>query len=165
MRSPERSLSAQEFEGDDYPLDGIMPDDLPVRDIRGDEDDWHLPDEAGAEAQSEASQAPADARAVAADSFESVGIASEIAPSPPAPGHHVPAYEAHVPAQQVETESAGLSAQYLLPGLEPDALSGEHEAPKRLTRSRRPRASSDKRALRTAQIELWPQTESPTPER
>src|SRR3712207_6308530 len=114
VRSPERSLSAQEFEGDDYPLDGIAPDDLPVRDISGDEDDWHLPDEAGAEAQSAASQAPADARAVAADSFESVGIASEIAPSPSAPGDHVPAHEAHVLAQQVETESAGLSAQYLI---------------------------------------------------
>ncbi len=165
MRSPERSLSVRELGGDDYPLDGIAPDDLPVQDIRGDEGEWHSPDPAGAEVQGNATQAPADARAVAADSFESVGIASEIDPSPPALGNHVPAHEVHVPAQQVETESAGLSAQYLLSGLEPDALSGELQAPKRLTRSRRPRASADKRALRTAQIELWPQTESPTPER
>ncbi len=165
MRSPERSLSAREPEGDDYPLDGIAPDDLPVRDIRGDEGDWRSPDEAGAEALGGSHQRPAGARVVAVGSLEVMGAALEIAPSPTAPDDQEPTPEASIPVPQVDTEAAEPPAQYMLPGLEPDAVSGQDHAPKRLARSKRPRARSDRHAHRTDQIELWPQTVGPSSER
>lgn len=89
MKNPQTS-SAQEHEGDDYPMDGIAPGDLPVRNIRGDEDERYPLDGAGTETADESRQGQAEARAVDADSFEVMSAASQIVPSPPASDDHQP---------------------------------------------------------------------------
>lgn len=163
LRSPHTS-SAREHEGDDYPLDGIAPDDLPVRDIRGDEDEGYSPEGAGAEARDESRQDQADARALAVDSFEVMSAASEIVPSPPASSDHQPTRESSIPARGMGTEVTKRPAQHTLPGLEPATLSGQEQVPKRGTRSGRSPLLSDRRPLKVAQMELWPQTKGSDPE-
>jgi hypothetical protein len=151
----------KELAGDDYLLDGIAPDDLPVRDIREDEMEWHSPDGPRAEAHvEEQGQSSADAHAVHRGSLEVLEAASENVSSPPPCSDHQPTPEAPVPGQQAEAEpAADLVAQSLLPGLEADFLSGHSNASTRMPRPRRQRAAFNKRALRAAQIELWPQTD------
>jgi hypothetical protein len=156
VRGSEGSFSAQEFEGDDYPMDGMAPDDHPVRDIRGDEEDWHCPDEAEPEAQGEPSQVMPDAQAIGADSSEAVSALTELAVSAPTPDHRALVPEAHAPVQPAEVGITECPAQPLLPRLE----AGRDDAPQRLPRPKRPRGSSRKRALNMAQIELWPRPES-----
>ena len=161
MTSPGGPASAAEFGGEDYPLDGFAPDDLPARDVRGDEDEEFSSGGVGAELLGEPDQVQADARATGEGGPEVIGAASEAFASPSAPDDHPPMLEAHAPVLQVEVDTAELPAQLLLPGLEPSP----DDAPQRLTRPKRAaRASSDRRALRMAQIELWPQPESADPE-
>lgn len=158
LRSREGSLSARESEDDDYPLDGLAPDDLPTRDVRGDEESWHPPDEAEAEALGRFGLGPANPRAVEADSFGPIGIASETAPSSAIIYECEPTPDASSPLQRVRIEAAEPPAQWVLPGLEPDALPTQIPTPKR---PRRPRGPSNKRILRAAQIGLWPKPEIP----
>jgi hypothetical protein len=150
----------KEHAGDDYPLDGIAPDDLPMRDIREDEVEWHSPDGPRAEAHvEEHGQDSADAQAVHRGRLK-IRAGPLEGSSLQDPHDHEPTPEAPVPEQQAEAEPpAEPVAQRLLPGLEPDFLLEHSNAPTRITRSRRPRAASDKRALSAAQIELWPQTD------
>lgn len=157
VRSPEGSFSSEQLEGDDYPLDGNAPDDLPVRDIREEEDAWLSSDEPRAMDLSEPPQRPTDVPAVEADSFNVVGALSALAASPPAPDERDPAPDVFSPLRHRATEVAEPTAQSVLPGLEPDARFGQDPAPKR---PRRPGNRSDKAALRAAQIELWPQPDA-----
>jgi hypothetical protein len=146
-------------EGDDYPVDETTPDDLPVRDVREDQEEWRSPDSAGCEGLGEHSQGLADAAEVHPGSLEVRGTPSQD-PIPHTVHHHPPTPEPPTPEQPVETASAEPPAQNLLSGLEPDASSGQGHTPQRITRARRPGTSADKRALRAAQIELWPQADS-----
>lgn len=156
VRSPESSFSVWEPAGDDYPLDGIAPDDLPVRDISEGEDAWLSSDEAGTEDLGEPRQRPPGARVGEADGFEVAGALSQFAAPPPAADEREPTSDVSSPVRHVAKVVAEPTAQSVLPGLESDARRGQDPAPKR---SRRPRSASCKHALRAAQIELWPQTD------
>ncbi len=90
LRSPEGSFTSEQLEGGDDALDGIAPDDLPVRDISEEDDDWPSPDEAGTEDLSEPRRRPTDAPAVAADSFAAAGGLSACAASPSTPDQREP---------------------------------------------------------------------------
>jgi hypothetical protein len=150
-------------EGNDYPVDSIAPDDLPERDIREDQEVWPSPDGAESDSFGEQSDASVDAAGVHRGSLEVRGIPSQD-PNPHTVHEDTLTPKAPLPEQPVEAASAEPSAQYLLPGLEPDVTSDEDHPPHRIKRSRRPRAPSDKVALRAAQIELWPQTDSSSAE-
>ena len=144
--------------------DGIAPDDLPVRDIREDQEEWSTSDSAGTKVRSENGQGLTDTRVVQPASREAMGTPLEAATFPQVPLDPEPTPAAPVPEQQVEDEAAELSNQSPLPGLELADVSGKGQAPKRIRRSRRPGLSSDKSNLRGAQMELWPDTDSPDSE-
>src|SRR5215212_3048485 len=151
----------KEHEGEDYPLDGIAPDDLPVRDIREDQEEGSTPDSAGTKIRSENGQGSTYTRVVQPANREAMGTPLEATTSPQVHLDPEPTPAAPVPEPQVEDEAAELPAQSRLPGLELPDLSGKGHAPKRIRRSRRSGLSSDKSNLRGAQMELWPDTDSP----
>ena len=150
-------------EGNDYPVDSIAPDDLPERDIREDQEEWPSPDGVESDSFGEQCDALTDAPGMHGGGLEFGGTPSQD-PSPHTVHEDTLTPKAPLPEQPVEVGSAEPSAQYLLPGLEPDVTSDEDHPPHRIKRARRPRAPSDKVALRAAQIELWPQTDSPRAE-
>jgi hypothetical protein len=154
----------REHEGEDDPIDGIAPDDLPVRDIREDQEEWPPPDSAGTKVRSETGQGSSETRVVQPANRDAMGTSLEAATFPQVLLDPEPTPAAPVPEQQVEDEAAKLPAQSRLPGLELADLSGKGHAPKRIRRSRRSGLSSDKSNLRGAQMELWPDTDSPDSE-
>jgi hypothetical protein len=154
----------REHRAEDYPLDGIAPDDLPVRDIREDQEEWSTPDSARTKVRSEHGHGSTETRVARPASREAMGTLLEAAIFPHVPMDPEPTPTAAVPEQQVDDEAAELPAQSPLPGLELADLSGKGHAPKRIRRSRRSGLTSDKSNLRGAQMELWPDTESPNSE-
>jgi hypothetical protein len=154
----------REHEVEDYPLDGIAPDDLPVRDIREDQEEWSTPDSAETKVRNGIGPGSTDTRVVQPVSREALGTPLEATSFPQVPMHREPTPAAPVPKLQVEDATAELPAQSPLPGLELADLAGKGHTPKRSRRSRRSDLSSDKSNLRRAQMELWPDTDSPNSE-
>jgi hypothetical protein len=148
--SQESSSSAQE-----------SGDDLPERNIREDEGEWHASGGAGAEASGIPDEGQAYAPAEGADRFETTGKAPEPSASPSALEDDTAAPEAPVPVRQAAGHGAEPPAQHRLPGLDPADVPGRDSAPERALRSRRPRPSPRRRAPGSAQAELWPPIGSP----
>jgi hypothetical protein len=151
-RGPDVALKHTEYEDDDYPIDCLAPDDLPVRDITEHQEEWHTEGRAKTKALGKATSGSADVAPTGC-----VDNPSEIAPSTQGTlRDHEPASETPSPESHVEEAGATeLPTQYLLPGLEPDDASGPNHTRKRQTRPRRARMSSNNSALRAAQMELW----------
>src|SRR5215204_2876526 len=159
---PPYSGMGRAFEDSEFPIDDLPPEDLPVRDITDDLDEPHLAPNVAIQAVDQGRQDPAEpAHRSEADSAEAI--------HPPFRADHalLGAALQHEPAGETSSldphPRAGAEealSQYTLPGLGSEDALETPLAPgkKKPTRPRRPRSSSSK-ALKAAQIELWPDDE------
>ena len=133
----------------DFPIDGPAPDDLPVRDVADEE----LHPTQGLDT----GFAQTFVRNPAGAAFDRVedGAEPESAPSPcSSAALHPEAAENDAPELLAPPERAEPPAQPFFPAFEPDDAAAERA--RQMTRPRRLRDSTRKKALKAAQIELWP---------
>ena len=164
-RVPDSAWTVGDRNEDHFPIDDVPPDDLPVRDISEDSEEQHPGHTAAITAADLAGRDLADpVQAPSVDTSKPGSILSGINPSIlNAALHPEPAVETSSPEPQLKTEAPEPQAQYLLPGLgpadtvEPDLGPSGDQA----VRAHRPRSSSTRKALKAAQIELWPDVQCP----
>ena len=159
---PPCSGTGRAFDDSDLPIDDLPPDDLPVRDITDDLDEPHPAPNVRIQAVDQGSRDPAEpAPSPEADSAEPI--------DPPFSADHAPLRAALQDETAGETSSldphprAGAEealSQYTLPGLgSEDGFEAQLDlGKKKPARPRQPRSSSSK-AMKAAQIELWPDDE------
>ena len=164
-RVPGSALTVGDRNEDDFPIDDVPPDDLPVRDIGEDLEEQQPGHTAAITAADLAGRDLADpVQASSADTPEPGSILSGLSPSiSNAALHPGPAAETSSPDPRLKSETQEPQDQYLLPGLGPADIVEPDPGPsrKQALRSHRPRSSSTEKALKVAQIELWPDVHCP----
>ena len=159
-RRPDPGRRTVEYEGNDYPLDTLPPEDLPVRDIAEHEEQRSEEGRAWMEAAEKQGPCSAgSASTVRAGVVEVVSSASEIEPRLESGlTEHELTPEPPVPEPQAAPKTCEPPAQPLLPGLECDDSTGPSPslARKRSTRPFRSQRPPGRPVRASAQIELWP---------
>jgi hypothetical protein len=153
--------AAGPYDGEsNFPIDDLPPDDLPVRDIAEDQEEWRPAHSMAIRAADLAGRDLADPVHVPnTDSPEPrTTLSGSGQPTSSAALRPEPAVETSAPDPQPEADPSTLQAQYLLPGFGSGNSVEAQLDPggKQAMRPRRPRGSTTKRALSFAQIELWP---------
>ena len=152
--------AAGPYDGEsNFPIDDLPPDDLPVRDIAEDQEEWRPAHSMAIRAADLAGRDLADPVHVPnTDSPEPrTTLSGSGQPTSSAALRPEPAVETSAPDPQPEADPSTLQAQYLLPGFGSGNSVEAQLDPggKQAMRPRRPRGSTTKRALSFAQIELW----------
>jgi hypothetical protein len=153
--------AARSYDGEnDFPLDDLPPDDLPVRDIIEDQEGQHPPHNVAITAADLSNRDFVDhSPGPSADNPGPVNLQSGGGhPTLSAALQHEPVFGTPSPDPRPKAEASKLQAQHPLPGLGSDnsVEPGLGPGGKQVVRPRRPRGSSAKRALKAAQIDLWP---------
>jgi hypothetical protein len=159
-RRPSQATSGPGEDQGGYPIDEIPPDDLPLRDIAGD-DDRHLAERAANPAPSRhgrrASRSGHEPRR--RDSLEGTSKRGTAIPAPPA-GPLPDDGSAQVTSEpQAGTDAGSTPAQYQLPGFGSGA--DRERSAGQSKRPRQHRTSSNRKALRAMQMELWLDDQDP----
>ncbi len=142
-------------EGAGDAFDDAAPDDLPVRDVRDDEDEPRSTHKAGEESLAEPERQQADGLVLQVSSNTGTRETVEVPPLSSTKNERVGA-DLRTPGSLLAAEAEELPPQHQLPGLEPDATANPHDANRRARRSSLRRNRSEKLALKAAQLELWP---------
>ena len=148
--------AAGPYDGEsNFPIDDLPPDDLPVRDIAEDQEEWRPAHSMAIRAADLAGRDLADPVHVPnTDSPEPrTTLSGSGQPTSSAALRPEPAVETSAPDPQPEADPSTLQAQYLLPGFGSGNSVEAQLDPggKQAMRPRRPRGSTTKRALSFAQ--------------
>ena len=156
--------AAGPYDGEsNFPIDDLPPDDLPVRDIAEDQEEWRPAHSMAIRAADLAGRDLADPVHVPnTDSPEPrTTLSGSGQPTSSAALRPEPAVETSAPDPQPEADPSTLQAQYLLPGFGSGNSVEAQLDPggKQAMRPRRPRGSTTKRALSFAQRPEIPRPE------
>ncbi len=158
-RAPASAFSSRD-EGADEGAHDAAPDELPLRDVRDDEDEPRSTYEVAGDSRAELERQQADSPGVQADGNAGTREPVE-APSLSSTHDERAGADLQPPGPLSEAEEP--HPQHQLPGLELDATSNPHDANRRAGRSNVRRNRLQKLALKAAQLELWSETDVPLP--
>jgi hypothetical protein len=149
-------------EGADEGAHDAAPNDLPVRDVRDDEDEPRSTYKVAGESRAEPERQQADGPPLPAHG--NTGTSEPVgAPSLSSTQDERVGADLQPPGPLTEAEAGEPHPQHQLPGLEAAATANPHDASKRTGRSSLRQRRSRKLALKAAQLELWPDTDVPLP--
>ena len=159
--APASSFSSWD-EGAGGAFDDAAPDDLPVRDVRDDEDEPRSTYEVAGESLAEPERQQADCPGLQA--YGNSGTSEPVGCCPLSFTHdeRVGA-DLQPPGPLSEAEAGEPHSQHQLPGLELDATANQGDANRRAGRSKVRRNRLQKLALKAAQLELWSEADVPLP--
>jgi hypothetical protein len=143
-------------------FDDAAPDDLPVRDVRDDEDEPRSTYEVAGESRAEPERHQADGLDLQAHGNSGT---SEPVGAPSLSSIHIERVggDLQPPGPLSEAEAGEPHSQHQLPGLELDATANQGDANRRAGRSKVRRNRLQKLALKAAQLELWSEADVPLP--